>query len=84
MAGEMIKVLQRCGECNKLLGEFEVKKENMMLRTQASIWCTNCNSEVIEIRDIDGRLESLAEEQNTYPVSSPSGAATSKDINDLN
>ena len=78
MAGETITVLQLCGDCNTEVGSFEVKKENMMLRTKDLVWCSKCNANTPEVRDLAGRSDSIEAERETYPVSGPSGGAVSK------
>jgi hypothetical protein len=65
-----MKVLQLCGECRNELGNFSVKKENMMLSSPSEmVWCSECNSLVHEIREVVGRVESIDNEQNSYPRS---------------
>ena len=70
MADDGIKVLQLCGVCRNELGNFSVKKENMMLSSSSEMaWCPECNSSVYEIREVVGRVESIDNEQNSYPRS---------------
>ena len=78
MAVETITILQLCSDCKSEVGSFEVKKENMMLRTKDLVWCFKCNANKPEVRDIAGRSHSIQEERETYPVSGPSSGAVSK------
>ena len=64
---ELIKVLQMCGDCGSTVGTFEVKKENLMLSTRNTVWCPKCNDNKPEVRDLEGRLESIKREVDSLP-----------------
>ena len=67
MAGEEVTILRICGSCGAELESFSVRKENMMLCSDQSIWCPHCKTDTPELRDIAGRLDSIAIEQGSYP-----------------
>ena len=67
MPGDMVKIVQMCRICKTEIGTIEVKKENMMLGTKASIWCPTCQAETPEVRDVVGRLDSIEKEATTLP-----------------
>ena len=69
MAADGVLVNQICGACGNQTGSFSVKKENMMLSSIQLLWCPNCQQETPEIRETDGRRESIDEEQRSYPSS---------------
>ena len=73
MAGEITEVIRLCKVCRTEIGRFEVKQENMMLRTSKSIWCSNCRAYRNELRELGGRQEAIAGEQATYPEPTPTG-----------
>ena len=74
MAREMVEVAQKCKMCGTEIGTFSVKKENLILASRNRVWCPKCEANVLEVRDIVGRLDSIQREAESYPVpSTPSG-----------
>jgi hypothetical protein len=71
MPGNEVTVAQLCGKCNRQIGSFTVKKDNLMLTSREQIWCDHCGENTREIRDITGRLESIKREQASYPKLEP-------------
>ena len=67
MSGDMVELVRMCGICKTEMETFEVKKENMMLITKATIRCPHCEAERAEVRDIAGRHEAMQKEKSTLP-----------------
>jgi len=67
MAGDMVTLVKTCGVCKTELESFEVKKENMMLFTKATIWCPHCQAERPEVRDVAGRHDAIQKEAGALP-----------------
>ena len=67
MPGDMVELVRMCSVCKTELETFEVKKENMMLFTKATIRCPHCQAERPEMRDIAGRHEAMQKETTTLP-----------------
>ena len=67
MAEDMVTVIQLCGNCKTELGSFSVKKENLMLTTQSTIWCPTCQADTQEARDVAGRLATIQKEVESHP-----------------
>ena len=67
MAADEITVVQKCGVCSSELGNFTVKKDNMMLSTRETIWCPNCQAKTREMRDLTGRAQSIEREVESLP-----------------
>ena len=71
MPGDELTVVQRCGVCGLELGTFTVKKDNMMLMSKETIWCSVCNADQPEVRDLAGRSTAIQEEQASYASNLP-------------
>ena len=70
MADDGLKVVQLCGECRNEIDNFTIKKENMMLSPSLEmVWGPACDKSVHEIREVEGRPESIQSEQDSYPRS---------------
>ncbi len=44
-----------------------VKKDNMMLFTDEQEWCSKCQADRPQVRDVAGRLSTIEAEQESYP-----------------
>ena len=66
-----VNVVRSCGECGTVIETVSVKKDNMMLSSKAQVWCPKCQVERPEVLDVEGRLESIAKEQQSYPKAVP-------------
>ncbi len=66
---DQVNILRSCSVCSAEVETMTVKKDNMMLSSRALIWCTICDAEVPEKRDIVGRLDTIRLEQESYPPS---------------
>lgn len=64
-----VKIVRSCSVCATEIEIISVKKDNMMLSSKALIWCPACEAERPERRDIAERLETIQEEQASYPPS---------------
>ena len=64
-------IVQTCGVCGSELGDFTVKKDNMMLMSKDLIWCPHCQADRPEIRDVAGRRSAIQAEQQTYAPNEP-------------
>ena len=71
MPGDELTVVQKCGVCGSELGTFTVKKDNMMLMSKETIWCSVCNADQPEVRDLAGRSSAIQEEQGSYASNLP-------------
>ena len=71
MPAEELTVVQKCGVCATELGTFTVKKDNMMLISKETIWCSVCNADQPEVRDLAGRSSAIQEEQGSYASNLP-------------
>ena len=71
MPAEELTVIQKCGVCATELGTFTVKKDNMMLMSNETIWCSVCNADQPEVRDLAGRSSAIQEEQGSYASNLP-------------
>ena len=71
MPAEEITIVQKCGVCATELGTFTVKKDNMMLMSNETIWCSVCNADQPEVRDLAGRSSAIQEEQGSYASNLP-------------
>ena len=64
-------VVSSCGECGTEIETLTVKKDNMMLFTSELAWCSKCQADRPQVRDVAGRLESIEKEQQSYPLPLP-------------
>ena len=62
-----VDITSSCGECATEIETVTVKKDNMMLFTKEQAWCSNCQADRPQVRDVTGRLKSIDEEQHSYP-----------------
>jgi hypothetical protein len=66
-----VEVVSSCGECGTVIETVTMKKDNMMLFTSELAFCTKCQVDRPQVRDVAGRLESIEQEQQSYPQSAP-------------
>ena len=66
-----VDVVSSCGECGAEIETVTVKKDNMMLFTSQHAWCSKCQADRPQIRDVAGRLDSIEKEQQSYPKPVP-------------
>ena len=66
-----VTVVSSCGECGTEIETVSVKKDNMMLFTSELAWCSKCQADRPQVRDVAGRLETIAKEQQSYPQPKP-------------
>ena len=66
---DQVTVVTTCAVCAAEIETNTVKKDNMMLSSKALVWCPACSAERPQRRDIVDRLETIAEEQASYPQS---------------
>ncbi len=66
-----VDIVSSCGECGTEIETVTVKKDNMMLFTTELAWCSKCQTDRPQVRDVAGRLESIEKEQQSYPKSVP-------------
>jgi len=64
-----VDITSSCAECGAEIETVTVKKDNMMLFTEEQAWCSNCQAERPQVRDVAGRIKSIEEEQQSYPKS---------------
>jgi len=66
-----VNITSSCGECGTEIETVSVKKDNMMLFTKELAFCSKCQMNRPQVRDVAGRLESIGKEQESYPRSMP-------------
>ena len=66
-----VEVVSSCGECGTVIETVTVKKDNMMLFTSELAYCSKCQVDRPQVRDVAGRLDSIEQEQQSYPQSGP-------------
>jgi len=66
-----ISIVRRCKECGTEIETLTVKKDNMRLFSDELVWCSKCNTDMPEVRDIAGRQASIQQEQASYPPVRP-------------
>ncbi len=71
MPADEMTIVQKCAVCASELGTFTVKKDNMMLISKETIWCSVCNADQPEVRDLAGRSAAIQEEQGSYASNPP-------------
>ena len=71
MPADEMTVLQMCGECGVEVGTFTVKKDNMMLMSDDTVWCPECEADRPEVRELSGRLQAIEDERKTYADNLP-------------
>ena len=62
-----VEIVSSCAECGTEIGRASVKKDNMMLFTKEQGWCSNCQADRPQVRDVTGRLKSIDEAQHRDP-----------------
>ena len=63
-----VSILRSCSICNLGIETIQVKKDNMMLSSRELLWCSNCETEQPEYRDIADRMDTIRMEQSSYPL----------------
>ena len=71
MPSNEVDIVHSCGECGTEIETVSIKKDNMMLSSNALVWCPKCQMERPEVLDVAGRLDSIKKEQQSYPKSVP-------------
>ena len=66
-----VEVISSCGECGTVIETITVKKDNMMLFTSELAYCSKCQADRPQVRDVAGRLDSIEKEQQSYPQPKP-------------
>ena len=66
-----VEIVSSCAECGTEFETVTVKKDNMMLTTNEQVWCSKCQADRPQVRDMAGRLKSIEEEQQSYPKAVP-------------
>ncbi|MBC8281415.1 MAG: hypothetical protein H8E48_11550 [Chloroflexi bacterium] len=66
-----VDITSSCGECGTEIETVTVKKDNMMLFTDEQAWCSKCQADRPQVRDVAGRKKSIEEEQQSYPKAVP-------------
>ncbi len=66
-----VTIVSSCAECGTEIETVSVKKDNMMLFTSELAWCSKCQADRPQVRDVAGRLVSIEQEQQSYPQSVP-------------
>ena len=66
-----VEVVSSCAECGTEFERVTIKKDNMMLTTKELAWCSKCQADRPQVRDVAGRLKSIEEEQRSYPKAVP-------------
>ena len=66
---DQVTIIRKCSVCTTEIETITVKKDNMMLASRALLWCPECESDRPERRDIAERMETIREEQASYPPS---------------
>ena len=66
---DQVTIIRRCSVCTTEIETTTVKKDNMMLSSKAPVWCPNCEEDQPERRDIADRLDTIQQEQQSYPPS---------------
>ena len=62
-----VEIVSSCGECGTEIEIVTVKKDNMMLFTKEQAWCSKCQADRPQVRDVAGRLSTIEAEQQSYP-----------------
>ena len=66
---DQVTIIRRCSVCTNEIETMTVKKDNMMLSSRALVWCQRCEKDLPERRDIADRLDTIKQEQQSYPPS---------------
>ena len=66
-----VLIVRLCGHCRSEIETFTVKKDNMRLFSDKSVWCDRCQAQRPEVLDIAGRRAAIQQEQESYPENRP-------------
>jgi hypothetical protein len=66
---DQVSIVRKCSVCRTDIETITVKKDNMMLSSKELIWCPDCEVERPEQRDIADRMDTIQQEQASYPPS---------------
>ena len=66
-----VDIVSSCGYCGTEIETVSVKKDNMMLSTKKLAWCSKCQADRPQVRDVAGRLDSIEKERKSYPKAAP-------------
>ena len=66
-----VTIVSSCAVCGTEIETVSVKKDNMMLFTSELAWCSKCQADRPQVRDVAGRSETIAKEQQSYPKPMP-------------
>ena len=76
-----VTIVSSCAECGTEIETVSVKKDNMMLFTSELAWCSKCQADRPQVRDVAGRLDSIEQEQQSYPQSVPADPFSNQNNN---
>jgi uncharacterized Zn finger protein (UPF0148 family) len=60
-------IVRKCRVCQTVIETFNVAHENMMLSSKGKVLCPVCGQEQPELRELDNREYSRAEELRSIP-----------------
>ncbi len=66
-----VTLVRICGKCHLEVETFTVKKDNLRLFSDQSVWCPNCQADQPEVLDVAGRGKAIKKEQESYPENRP-------------
>ncbi|MDA1129568.1 MAG: hypothetical protein O2913_12865 [Chloroflexi bacterium] len=66
-----VNIISSCGKCGTEIETVTVKKDNMMLFTKEHAWCSKCQADRPQVRDVAGRKDSIEQERKSYPKAVP-------------
>ena len=66
-----VTLVRICRNCNQDIETFTVKKDNLQMFSDATVWCDTCQSHQPEYLDIAGRRDAIKIEQESYPANLP-------------
>ncbi len=66
-----VTLVRICGKCHLEVETFTVKKDNLRLFSDQSVWCHNGQADQPEVLDLAGRDEAIKKEQASYPENRP-------------
>ena len=66
---DKVSIVRSCSVCRSEIETITVKKDNMMLSSRAPVWCQICEEERPERLDIADRMDTIEQEQASYPPS---------------
>ena len=65
---DQVTIIRMCADCRTEIETMSVKKDNMRLFSDETVWCPTCNADKPEVRDIAGRSKSIEIEIGSYPA----------------